>query len=111
MTFQNTRANAKLEHNVFIWILWRGKPPKNSGAGKIRRTDAPVTAFCLYVPVLAGFQFHSVSKQRKYKLRTLTKYLAAGYQVIGKRVMWNYEPKNARKFYSVVANHLGFPVG
>ena len=105
----NPRAQAKIEHLVFIWILWRGKPPQ--GWEKRRRQDAEITTFTLYVPILAGFQFYAVSKQQKLKLRTITKYLSSGYEIIGKRVMWNYQPKNARRFYSVVSNHLGFPVG
>lgn len=93
---------AYVAHHRFVWIL--GVSPKSKGQ---RAQDRIVHVFFCDVPCLVGMERHVHTRDRKFRVRSLTKYLKRGYDIVSDDVKWHRTRRSAKRFYRVVETYLG----
>ena len=97
----NDKANCFLSHWHVIWILRVFKK-----IGEKRRQDRFVRVFRLMVPKRPDASKHALPIEKRVRLRSLTKQLAGGYELIDDHCLWYDHERDACSFYNKVQNYL-----
>ena len=102
MTFFNRKVKARIEHQIFIWVLTERKIIKKGVKPKRRG----ISVFYFYRPVDTIYkEKYIMTPIKQVQFETVALYLRGGYKVLAEKITYNYRPEDVARFYNIVDLH------
>lgn len=102
VTFFNRKVKARIEHQIFIWVLTERKIIKKGVKPKRRG----ISVFYFYRPVATIYkEKYIMTPIKQVQFETVALYLRGGYKVLAEKITYNYRPEDVARFYNIVDLH------